>query len=185
MCVTPSQAFVTPSQAFVVTHIHPSAIDTLLGMLRYRLSGWWKAILKHLDLSALLGSLHAASNQSSGLTVLSATYVATCNSVAFNVATLCMESLHNPMGCWTYVTYCDGMLPWCKIDVFVCVHQVYGTAVVSRLDRRRKMITQCFFRQHCTMDLNGYTKDLTLVSPDLSKVLILDNSPGAYRSNPG
>ena len=35
-----------------------------------------------------------------------------------------------------------------------------------------RMITQCFFRQHCTMDLNGYTKDLTLASPDLSKMII-------------
>ena len=82
-------------------------------------------------------------------------------------------------------TYINAPFSCDDIDVFVFVQQVYGTAVVSRLDRRRKMFTQCFFRQHCTMDLNGYTKDLTLVSPDLSKVLILDNSPGAYRSNPG
>ena len=73
---------------------------------------------------------------------------------------------------------------WYDLVVFTASLEVYGTAVVSRLDRRRKMLTRCFFRQHCTMDLNGYTKDLTLVSPDLSKVLILDNSPGAYRSNP-
>ena len=35
------------------------------------------------------------------------------------------------------------------------------------------------------MDMYGYTKDLTVILPDLSNIFILDNSPGAYRSNPG
>ena len=35
------------------------------------------------------------------------------------------------------------------------------------------------------MDFNGYTKDLTTINPDLSSIFILDNSPAAYRSNPG
>ena len=35
------------------------------------------------------------------------------------------------------------------------------------------------------MDMNGYTKDLTMVCEDLSNIFILDNSPSAYRSNPG
>ena len=35
------------------------------------------------------------------------------------------------------------------------------------------------------MDFNGYTKDLATINPDLSSIFILDNSPAAYRSNPG
>ena len=35
------------------------------------------------------------------------------------------------------------------------------------------------------MDMYGYTKDLTVIVPDLSNIFIIDNSPGAYRSNPG
>lgn len=42
-----------------------------------------------------------------------------------------------------------------------------------------------FFTQHCTLDGGSYTKDLSMVNEDLSSVFILDNSPGAYRYNPG
>ena len=33
--------------------------------------------------------------------------------------------------------------------------------------------------------MGSYTKDLSIVNEDLSSVFILDNSPGAYRHNPG
>ena len=39
--------------------------------------------------------------------------------------------------------------------------------------------------QHCTLDLGSYVKDLAVVHDDLSSIVILDNSPGAYRSHPG
>ena len=35
------------------------------------------------------------------------------------------------------------------------------------------------------MDFNGYTKDLSSVCQDLSSIFIVDNSPAAYRGNPG
>ena len=35
------------------------------------------------------------------------------------------------------------------------------------------------------MDFNGYTKDLGTICQDMSSVFILDNSPAAYRGNPG
>ena len=35
------------------------------------------------------------------------------------------------------------------------------------------------------MDFNGYTKDLSSVCHDLSSIFIVDNSPAAYRGNPG
>lgn len=41
------------------------------------------------------------------------------------------------------------------------------------------------FLQHCTLDLGSYIKDLSVVHDDLSSIVILDNSPGAYRSHPG
>lgn len=42
-----------------------------------------------------------------------------------------------------------------------------------------------YFFQHCTLDLGSYIKDLSVVHDDLSSIVILDNSPGAYRSHPG
>uniref|UniRef100_A0A8C9FSY8 FCP1 homology domain-containing protein n=1 Tax=Pavo cristatus TaxID=9049 RepID=A0A8C9FSY8_PAVCR len=38
--------------------------------------------------------------------------------------------------------------------------------------------------QHCTLELGSYIKDLSVVHGDLSSIVILDNSPGAYRSHP-
>ncbi|NXD46948.1 CNEP1 phosphatase, partial [Copsychus sechellarum] len=38
--------------------------------------------------------------------------------------------------------------------------------------------------QHCTLELGSYIKDLSVVHSDLSSIVILDNSPGAYRSHP-
>uniref|UniRef100_A0A803Y8U0 Mitochondrial import inner membrane translocase subunit TIM50 n=1 Tax=Meleagris gallopavo TaxID=9103 RepID=A0A803Y8U0_MELGA len=37
---------------------------------------------------------------------------------------------------------------------------------------------------HCTLELGSYIKDLSVVHGDLSSIVILDNSPGAYRSHP-
>ena len=84
---------------------------------------------------------------------------------------------------------------------------MYGMAVANKLDNNRNMFQRRYFRQvrstawntlysvfiivtyfpfqHCTMDFNGYTKDLSGVCQDLSSVFIVDNSPAAYRGNPG
>ena len=34
------------------------------------------------------------------------------------------------------------------------------------------------------MDNGAFSKDLTVINPDLSRIFILDNSPGAYRGHP-
>ena len=49
----------------------------------------------------------------------------------------------------------------------------------------RSHVVYLLCSQHCTLDLGSYTKDLSIVNEDLSSVFILDNSPGAYRHNPG
>lgn len=46
-------------------------------------------------------------------------------------------------------------------------------------------LTQPPTPQHCTLELGSYIKDLSVVHSDLSSIVILDNSPGAYRSHPG
>ena len=39
--------------------------------------------------------------------------------------------------------------------------------------------------QHCKVDSGSFTKDLSFVHKDLSSIIILDNSPGAYKGFPG
>ena len=42
-----------------------------------------------------------------------------------------------------------------------------------------------YFLQHCKIDNGSFTKDLSFVHQDLSSIVILDNSPGAYKGFPG
>lgn len=62
--------------------------------------------------------------------------------------------------------------------------EIYGAAVTDKLDNNRKILPRRYFRQHCTLEYGAYSKDLSVVNRDLSRVFILDNSPIAYRSFP-
>uniref|UniRef100_A0A1I7T762 CTD nuclear envelope phosphatase 1 homolog n=1 Tax=Caenorhabditis tropicalis TaxID=1561998 RepID=A0A1I7T762_9PELO len=73
---------------------------------------------------------------------------------------------------------------WYELVVFTASMEVYGTSVADKLDRGRGILKRRYFRQHCTMEVGGYTKDLSAIHPDLSSIFILDNSPGAYRKFP-
>lgn len=73
---------------------------------------------------------------------------------------------------------------WYELVVFTASMEVYGTSVADKLDRGRGILKRRYFRQHCTMEVGGYTKDLSAIHPDLSSICILDNSPGAYRKFP-
>ncbi|KAK6029979.1 Dullard-like phosphatase domain protein [Ostertagia ostertagi] len=73
---------------------------------------------------------------------------------------------------------------WFDLVVFTASMEVYGTHVADKLDNGRGILNRRYFRQHCTMDYGGYTKDLSAIHQDLSSIFILDNSPGAYRKFP-
>lgn len=58
--------------------------------------------------------------------------------------------------------------------------QEYADPVIDHLEQERKYFSARYYRQHCTYRNGVYIKDLSLVEPDLSKVMILDNSPMSY-----
>ncbi|KAI0986738.1 hypothetical protein GJ496_008010 [Pomphorhynchus laevis] len=70
---------------------------------------------------------------------------------------------------------------WFELVIFTASLERYGSAIADNLDSERKLITRRFFRQHCTPCFNGPTKDLSIVSKDLSSIIIIDNSPVAYQ----
>ncbi|XP_023802097.1 CTD nuclear envelope phosphatase 1, partial [Cyanistes caeruleus] len=73
---------------------------------------------------------------------------------------------------------------WYELVVFTASMEIYGCAVADRLDNNRCILGRRYYRQHCTLELGSYIKDLSVVHSDLSSIVILDNSPGAYRSHP-
>lgn len=73
---------------------------------------------------------------------------------------------------------------WYDLVVFTASMEIYGAAVADKLDNNRGILSRRYYRQHCTLDIGSYTKDLSAICGDLSKIFILDNSPGAYKGYP-
>ncbi|XP_060791503.1 CTD nuclear envelope phosphatase 1B isoform X2 [Neoarius graeffei] len=73
---------------------------------------------------------------------------------------------------------------WYELVVFTASMEIYGSAVADKLDNNKGILKRRYYRQHCTLDLGSYIKDLSIIHGDLSSIAILDNSPAAYRSHP-
>ena len=69
---------------------------------------------------------------------------------------------------------------WYNLIVFTASVQEYADPVIDWLERERRYFSGRFYRQHCTLRNGAYIKDLAQVEPDLSRVMILDNSPMSY-----
>ncbi|KAF2142577.1 uncharacterized protein K452DRAFT_226673 [Aplosporella prunicola CBS 121167] len=80
--------------------------------------------------------------------------------------------------------YCDEFLRkvsrWYNLIVFTASVQEYADPVIDWLELERKYFAGRYYRQHCTFRNGAYIKDLSQVEPDLSKVMIVDNSPMSY-----
>jgi len=71
---------------------------------------------------------------------------------------------------------------WYEVIVFTASLGPYANAVIDQLDPNRR-ITKRYYRQSCVNRAGCYVKDLKTVCRDLSKVIIIDNSPVAYSLN--
>jgi CTD nuclear envelope phosphatase 1 len=80
--------------------------------------------------------------------------------------------------------HCDHFLRkvsgWYNLVVFTASVQEYADPVIDWLEQERKYFSARYYRQHCTFRNGAYIKDLSSVEPNLSKVMILDNSPLSY-----
>ena len=85
--------------------------------------------------------------------------------------------------------YCDEFLrrvcKWFNLVIFTASVQEYADPVIDWLEQERKFFSARYYRQHCTYRQGAYIKDLSAVEPDLSKVMILDNSPLSYLFHEG
>ena len=85
--------------------------------------------------------------------------------------------------------HCDEFLrkvyKWYNLIVFTASVQEYADPVIDWLEQERKYFSARYYRQHCTFQNGAYIKDLSSVEPDLSKIMILDNSPLSYDFHEG
>ncbi|KAF8450457.1 NLI interacting factor-like phosphatase-domain-containing protein, partial [Boletus edulis BED1] len=73
---------------------------------------------------------------------------------------------------------------WYTLVVYTASMQEYADPVIDWLDAGRGILARRFFRESCTLLQNGsYTKDLSIIEKDLSRVCLVDNSPISYRVN--
>eukprot|EP00388_Colpodella_angusta_P026138 GDKK01004585.1.p1 GENE.GDKK01004585.1~~GDKK01004585.1.p1 ORF type:complete len:425 (+),score=94.21 GDKK01004585.1:41-1315(+) len=64
-----------------------------------------------------------------------------------------------------------------ELVIFTASTQPYADQVLAKLDPQRKYIRHRLYRPHCSEVGGGYTKDLRLLGRDLSKTMLVDNSP--------
>ena len=85
--------------------------------------------------------------------------------------------------------HCDEFLrrisKWFNLVIFTASVQEYADPVIDWLEADRKYFSARYYRQHCTFRHGAFIKDLSSVEPDLSKVMILDNSPLSYMFHQG
>lgn len=83
--------------------------------------------------------------------------------------------------------HCDLFLErvsqWYDVVIFTASVQEYADPVIDWLEQDRKFFKARYYRQHCTYRYGAYMKDLSIAEPDLSRAIIIDNSPLSYRMN--
>jgi TFIIF-interacting CTD phosphatase-like protein len=67
-----------------------------------------------------------------------------------------------------------------EIIIFTASQSIYAEQLLNVLDPKRRLFRHRVYRDSCVYVEGNYLKDLTVLGRDLSRVVIVDNSPQVY-----